>query len=168
MSDCSTPSTIDLTNFTVWDATNPSGLPVTEATCLQCRLTKPALSGTFNGRQIVIPRYSHNWWKDRFDTLALPLPFLDVNEVLEMTQDHFEQLPMGAVLVPGPVVTGQVEGDPLLNQILAVRACIQHLGDTLASVLEEKIQMAAAAASTMSQLEGPMSELEEALSNTRR
>ncbi|KAG2068915.1 hypothetical protein BDR04DRAFT_1157305 [Suillus decipiens] len=138
MSNSSTPSTINLTNFTVWDATN-----ILE----------------------VVPRYCHDWWKDHFDTLALPLPFLDVNKVLEMTQDHFEQLPMGAMLLPGPVVTGQVEDNPLLNQILAVRACIQHLSNALASMLEEKIQMAAVAASTMSQLEGPIGELEEVLSN---
>ncbi|KAG1767880.1 hypothetical protein EV702DRAFT_1050213 [Suillus placidus] len=114
----------------------------------------------------VVLNYSYDWWKDHFDTLGFVLPFLDVDEVLEMTQDHFEQLPMGAMLVPSPAVTGQVEGDALLNQILAVRAHIQHLGKTLASMLEEKTQKAAAAASTMSQLEGPMDELEDALLNS--
>ncbi|KAG1776219.1 hypothetical protein EV702DRAFT_1198538 [Suillus placidus] len=114
----------------------------------------------------VVLNYSYDWWKDHFDTLGFVLPFLDVDEVLEMTQDHFEQLPMGAMLVLGPAVTGQVEGDALLNQILAVRARIQHLGKTLASMLEEKTQKAAAAASTMSQLEGPMDELEDALLNS--
>ncbi|KAG2074976.1 hypothetical protein BDR04DRAFT_1115424 [Suillus decipiens] len=174
MSDSSTPSTIHLTDFTVWDATNVleyttshfaaiwidcdrSHVPPTpayKASFVQhlqweadCSLHNPELSSNHR----VVPRYSHDWWKYCFDTLALPLPFLDVNKVLEMTQDHFEQLPMRAMLLPGTVVTSQVEGDPLLNQILAVRAHMQHLGNTLASMLEEKIQMAAAATSTMSQ-----------------
>ncbi|KAG2134168.1 uncharacterized protein EDB93DRAFT_1107373 [Suillus bovinus] len=111
----------------------------------------------------VVPNYSHDWWKDHFDTLGFPLPSLDVTEVMEMTQDHFEQLPMGSMLVPGPPVTSQVEGDPLLNQILAVKAHVEHLGKSLASMLEEKIKIAVAAASTMEQLEGPMDELVEAL-----
>ncbi|KAG2073227.1 hypothetical protein BDR04DRAFT_1116395 [Suillus decipiens] len=93
---------------------------------------------------------------DWFDTLGFPLPFLDVNEVMDMVQDHFEQLPMGEMLSPGPVVTGQVKGDPLLNQILAVMACMKHLGKSLTSLLEEKTRIAAEAAKTMSQLKGPM------------
>ncbi|KAG2062678.1 hypothetical protein BDR04DRAFT_1164791 [Suillus decipiens] len=40
----------------------------------------------------VVSRYSHDWWKDRFDTLGFPLPFLDVDEVMDMVEDHFEQL----------------------------------------------------------------------------
>lgn len=35
---------------------------------------------------------THDWWKDCFDTLGFPLPFLDVNEVMDMIHDHFEQL----------------------------------------------------------------------------
>ncbi|KAG2067441.1 hypothetical protein BDR04DRAFT_1159147 [Suillus decipiens] len=116
----------------------------------------------------VVDRYSHDWWKDWFDTLGFPLPFLDVNEVMDMVEDHFEQLPMGAMLSPGPAVTSQVKGDPLLNQILAVMACMKHLGKSLTSLLEEKTRMAAEAAKTMSQLEGPMGELEEVLSKAQR
>ncbi|KAG1838774.1 hypothetical protein F4604DRAFT_1941158 [Suillus subluteus] len=116
----------------------------------------------------VVTNYAHDWWKDRFDTLQFPLPFLDVNEVMDMTHDHFEQLPMGAMLVPGPVITGQVEGDPLLNQILALKARIQHLGKSLASLLEEKTKAATVAASTMADLEGPMDQLEEALLKSSR
>ncbi|KAG1854606.1 hypothetical protein F4604DRAFT_1685974 [Suillus subluteus] len=112
-------------------------------------------------------RSTHRW-KDHFDTLGFALPSLDVNEVLDMMADHFEQLPMGAMLLPGPAVTGQVEGDPLLNQILAVKACVQHLGDSLERMLQEKTMMAAAAASSMSELEGPMDQLEEALLTSRR
>ncbi|KAG2065477.1 hypothetical protein BDR04DRAFT_1161398 [Suillus decipiens] len=42
---------------------------------------------------------------DWFDTLCFPLPLLDANEVMDMVQGHFEQLPMGAMLLLGPVVT---------------------------------------------------------------
>ncbi|KAG1866109.1 hypothetical protein F4604DRAFT_1928111 [Suillus subluteus] len=116
----------------------------------------------------VVLKYAHDWWKDRFDTLGFALPSLDVNEVLDMMADHFEQLPMGAMLLPGPAVAGQVEGDPLLNQILAVKACVQHLGDSLERMLQEKTMMAVAAASSMSKLEGPMDQLEEALLTSRQ
>ncbi|KAG1887849.1 hypothetical protein F4604DRAFT_1916680 [Suillus subluteus] len=111
----------------------------------------------------VVLKYAHDWWKDRFDTLGFALPSLDVNEVLDMMADHFEQLPMGAMLLPGPAVAGQVEGDPLLNQILAVKAHVQHLGDSLEKMLQEKTMMVVATTSSMSELEGPMDELEEAL-----
>lgn len=40
----------------------------------------------------VVPNYWYNWWKDRFDWLGLDLPVLNIHEVMEMTQDHFEQL----------------------------------------------------------------------------
>ncbi|KAG2365827.1 hypothetical protein BDR07DRAFT_1374021 [Suillus spraguei] len=123
---------------------------------MHCSPHDPELRSTHR----VVTNYAHDWWKDCFDTLQFPLPFLDINEVMDMTQDHFEQLPMGAILVPGPVVTSQVEGDPLLNQILAVKARIQHLGESLASLLEEKTK---AAASNMADLKGPMDQLEEAL-----
>jgi hypothetical protein len=75
---------------------------------------------------------------------------------------------MGAMLQPGPTVAGQIDGKPCLNQILAVKARVQHLGESLTKMLEEKIQMAANAADTISKLEGPMCELEEAILNTRR
>ncbi|KAG1887202.1 hypothetical protein F4604DRAFT_1675213 [Suillus subluteus] len=116
----------------------------------------------------VVLKYAHDWWKDCFDTLGFTLPSLDVNEVLDMMADHFEQLPMGAMLLPSPAVAGQVEGDPLLNQILAVKARIQHLGNSLEKMLQEKTMMATAAASSMSELEGPMDELEEALLTSRQ
>ncbi|KAG1836909.1 hypothetical protein F4604DRAFT_1942779 [Suillus subluteus] len=116
----------------------------------------------------VVLKYAHDWWKDRFDTLGFALPSLDVNEVLDMMADHFEQLPMGAMLLPGPAVAGQVEGDPLLNQILAVKARVQHLSNSLEKMLQEKTMMATAAASSMSKLEGPMDELEEALLTSRQ
>ncbi|KAG1884019.1 hypothetical protein F4604DRAFT_1919839 [Suillus subluteus] len=126
---------------------------------MHCSPHDPELRSTHR----VVLKYAHDWWKDRFDTLGFALPSLDVNEVLDMMADHFEQLPMGAMLLPGPAVAGQVEGDPLLNQILAVKACVQHLSDSLEKMLQEKIMMAAAAASSMSELEGPMDELEEVL-----
>ncbi|KAG2739741.1 hypothetical protein P692DRAFT_20881766 [Suillus brevipes Sb2] len=116
----------------------------------------------------VVPNYAHDWWKDRFDILRLPLPSIDVSEVMDMTVDHFDQLPMGAMLQPGPTVAGQIDGKPCLNQILAVKARVQHLGESLTKMLEEKIQMAANAADAISKLEGPMCELEEAILNTRR
>ena len=47
-------------------------------------------------------------------------------------------------------------------------AWIKHLSESLASLLAEKTKMAAEATNTMSQLEGPMGELEEALSNTQK
>ncbi|KAG1783200.1 hypothetical protein EV702DRAFT_1191632 [Suillus placidus] len=99
----------------------------------------------------VVTNYAHDWWKDRFDILGFALPSLNVNEVIDMAIDHFEQLPLGAMLLPGPVVADRFDGAPLLNQILA-----------------EKIKMAAEAASIMSQHEGPMDELEEALLNALR
>jgi hypothetical protein len=74
---------------------------------------------------------------------------------------------MGARLALGPEVTGQVEGEPL-NQIIAVKACMQHHCESLAKMLEEKIQITVAAASTMSQLEGPMDELEKVLLNSHQ
>ncbi|KAG1844235.1 hypothetical protein F4604DRAFT_1937647 [Suillus subluteus] len=111
----------------------------------------------------VVLKYAHDWWKDCFNTLGFALLSLDVNEVLDMMADHFEQLPMGAMLLPGPAVAGQVEGDPLLNKILAVKARIQHLGNSLERMLQEKTMMAVAATSSMSELEGPMDQLEEAL-----
>lgn len=99
-----------------------------------------------------------------------------------MTVDHFEQLvshlslmlgfylfsfvATGAMLVPSPVVGEQYHGAPLLNQILAVRAHVQHLGDSLARMLQEKTKMAVEATSIMFQHEGPMDELEEVLLNT--
>ncbi|KAG0692658.1 hypothetical protein DFH29DRAFT_1008279 [Suillus ampliporus] len=116
----------------------------------------------------VVRNYSHDWWKDRFDRLGFGLPALNIDEVFNMTKDHFEQLPMGAMLVPGPVVTSQAQGDALFNQIVAVRAHLQHLGEAMASLLEEKTQIAATVVSTMSQLEAPIDEVEEALLNSRR
>jgi hypothetical protein len=65
-------------------------------------------------------------------------------------------------------VADQVDGKPYLNQILAVKAHVQHLGKSLTKILEEKIQMATEAADTMSQLEGPMCELEKVLLNSRQ
>ncbi|KAG2747991.1 hypothetical protein P692DRAFT_201806195 [Suillus brevipes Sb2] len=56
---------------------------------------------------------SHDWWKDRFDTLGLALPSLNVNKVMDMTIDHFEQLPLGAMLLPGPIVTNEEEESEL-------------------------------------------------------
>ncbi|KAG2072490.1 hypothetical protein BDR04DRAFT_404823 [Suillus decipiens] len=47
-------------------------------------------------------------------------------------------------------------------------ACMRHLGKSLTSLLEEKTRMAAEAVKTMSQLEGPMGELEKALSKAQR
>ncbi|KAG1880164.1 hypothetical protein F4604DRAFT_1922843 [Suillus subluteus] len=131
---------------------------------VHCSPHDPELRSTHR----VVLKYAHDWWKDRFDTLGFTLLSLDVNEVLDMMADHFEQLPMGAMLLPSPAVTSQVEGDPLLNQILAVKARVQHLSDSLERMLQEKTMMAAAAASSMSKLEGPMDQLEEALLTSRR
>ncbi|KAG1732466.1 hypothetical protein EDD22DRAFT_960365 [Suillus occidentalis] len=115
----------------------------------------------------VVANYAHDWWKDHFDVLQLSLPSIDVSKVMDMTIDHFDQLPLGAMLQPSPTVTSQVDGKPCLNQILAVKACVQHLSKSLTKMLEEKIQMATDAADAISKLEGPMSELEEALLNSR-
>ncbi|KAG2067589.1 hypothetical protein BDR04DRAFT_1158933 [Suillus decipiens] len=136
MSDSSTPSTIDLTDFTVWDATNVLEYATSHFAAI---------------------------WIACDQSHVPPMPAYKASFVQHL---QWEADPMGAMLLPCPVVTGQVEGDPLLNQILAVRVHIQHLSDALASMLEEKIQMATMAALTMSQLEGPMGELEEALSNS--
>lgn len=70
------------------------------------------------------------------------------------------------MLVPGPVVTGQVDGDALFNQIVAVRAHLKHLSEAMGALLDQKTQVTTAAASTMSQLEGLIAELEEALLNS--
>jgi hypothetical protein len=72
---------------------------------------------------------------------------------------------MGAMLVPGPTVTGQVDGDALFNQMVAVRAHLQHLGEAMSSLLDQKTQVAAEAMSTMSQLDAPIAEVAEALLN---
>ncbi|KAG2114326.1 uncharacterized protein F5147DRAFT_650104 [Suillus discolor] len=131
---------------------------------LHCSPNGPQVSS--NHRMVL--NYRYDWWKDRFDCLGLELPVLNVHEVMEMTQDHFEQLPMGAMLVLGPAVTSQVDGDALFNQIVTVRTHLQHLGEAMASLLEQKHQIAAAAASTMSQLEALIAELEQVLLNSRR
>ncbi|KAG1724560.1 uncharacterized protein EDB91DRAFT_1087413, partial [Suillus paluster] len=89
----------------------------------------------------VVRNYSHDWWKDRFDRLGFELPMLTIQEV---------------------------DGDALFNQIVAVRAHLRHLGEAMASLLEQKTQIAAAAASTISQLEAPIDEVEQALINSRR
>ncbi|KAG1889746.1 uncharacterized protein F5891DRAFT_987241 [Suillus fuscotomentosus] len=101
----------------------------------------------------VVANYRYDWWKDRFDWLGLELPVLNMHEVMEMTQDHFEQL---------------VDSDALFNQIVAVRAHLQHLGETMASLLEQKNQISATAVSTMSQLKAPIMKLEEALLDSHR
>jgi hypothetical protein len=72
------------------------------------------------------------------------------------------------MLVLGPVVTSRVDGDPLLTQIQALKAHVQHLGDALVCMLDEKIKLAAEAATSMADLEGPMDQLEEALMNSSR
>ncbi|KAG1887750.1 hypothetical protein F4604DRAFT_1916571 [Suillus subluteus] len=90
----------------------------------------------------VVPNYHHDWWKDHFDTLGLEMPALNMQEVMKMAQDHFEQLPMGAMLMPSPMVTGQVDGDALFNQIVVITA---------------------EAVSTMLQLEAPIAEVAEVL-----
>ncbi|KAG1819026.1 uncharacterized protein BJ212DRAFT_1479153 [Suillus subaureus] len=81
------------------------------------------------------------------------------SEVMEMTRDHFEQLLMGTMLLPGPVITDQADGDALVNPIVAVRAHLQQLSDTLSCLLEEKTQVATVAAATMARLEALMDEL---------
>lgn len=53
-----------------------------------CSPNDPELRSTHR----VVANYPHDWWKDRFDTLGFPLPFIDINEVMEMTHDHFDQL----------------------------------------------------------------------------
>lgn len=73
---------------------------------------------------------------------------------------------MGTMLVPGPVITNQVESDPLFNQIVAVRAHLLALGQAMEDLLEEKTRIAAAAAATMTQLEAPIDEVEQALVNS--
>ncbi|KAG1888831.1 hypothetical protein F4604DRAFT_1915894 [Suillus subluteus] len=148
-----------ISRFTCLQTRNITGKQFYAEFFVHCSPHDPELSSTHR----VVLKYAHDWWKGRFDTLGFPLPSLDVNEVLDMMVDHFEQLPMGAMLLPSPAVASQVDDDPLLNQILAVKARIQHLSDSLERMLQEKTMMAAAAASTMSQLEGPMDELEEAL-----
>lgn len=40
----------------------------------------------------IVSTYHHDWWKDRFDILGFQLPILNVSEVMEMTEDHFERL----------------------------------------------------------------------------
>ncbi|KAG0693557.1 hypothetical protein DFH29DRAFT_881368 [Suillus ampliporus] len=127
----------------------------------------PSVEASWSSNQVV-HNYSHDWWKDCFNRLGFSLPVVNIDEVLDMTKDHFKQLPMGAMLVPGPVVTGQAEGDALFNQIVAVRAHLQHLGEAMASLLDEKTQITAAVVSTMSQLEAPIDEVEEALLNSCR
>ncbi|KAG2070105.1 hypothetical protein BDR04DRAFT_1118616 [Suillus decipiens] len=122
MSNSSTLSTHDITDFTIWDATN----------------------------------------------ILDHVPRTPAYKVCFVRHLQWEADPMGAMLSLGPVVTGQVKGDPLLNQILAVTACMKHLGKSLTSLLEEKPRMAAEAANTMSQLEGLMGELEEVPSKAQR
>ncbi|KAG1766491.1 hypothetical protein EV702DRAFT_1204104 [Suillus placidus] len=78
-------------------------------------------TGNTTGEQVVT-NYTHDWWKDRFDMLGFALPSLNVNEVMDMAIDYFEQLPLGAMLLPGPVIADRFDGAPLLNQILAVKA----------------------------------------------
>jgi hypothetical protein len=75
---------------------------------------------------------------------------------------------MGAMLVLGPVVTGRVDGDPLLTQIQALKARVQYLSNVLVCMLDEKIKSAAEAATSMANLKGPMDQLEEALMNSSR
>ncbi|KAG1721468.1 uncharacterized protein EDB91DRAFT_1088432 [Suillus paluster] len=104
----------------------------------------------------VVCNYPHDWWKDHFNRLGFKLPILTIQE------------PIGAILMPGPTVTGQVNGDPLFNQIVAVRAHLQHLGEAMASLLEQKIQIAAAATSTISQLEVLIDEVKQALIHSHR
>jgi hypothetical protein len=72
---------------------------------------------------------------------------------------------MGAMLVLGPAVTEQVDGDALFNQIVAVRAHLQHLSEAMLSLLDQKTQVAAEAMSTMLQLDTPIAEVVEALLN---
>ncbi|KAG1787530.1 uncharacterized protein HD556DRAFT_1312716 [Suillus plorans] len=74
----------------------PSSLHATGTIYLGRQLTKQVLSGTFSGRQMyihqVVSSYRYDWWKDCFDRLGSELPVLNMHEVMEMTQDHFEQL----------------------------------------------------------------------------
>ncbi|KAG1720613.1 hypothetical protein EDD22DRAFT_854601, partial [Suillus occidentalis] len=72
----------------------------------------------------------------------ITLPFIDVSKVMEMTHEHFDQP--------------------------ALRARVQHLGNVLACMLDEKIKLAAEAAISMANLKGPMDQLEEALMNSSR
>ncbi|KAG2057629.1 hypothetical protein BDR06DRAFT_1036823 [Suillus hirtellus] len=116
----------------------------------------------------VVPNYCYDWWKDHFNQLGLDLPVLNVHEIMEMTQDHFEQLLMGTMLVPDLAVTGQVDGNALFNQIMVVRTHLQHLGKAMSSLLEQKHQITAAAAYTMSQLEAPITELQQQLLNSHQ
>ncbi|KAG1814381.1 uncharacterized protein BJ212DRAFT_1300676 [Suillus subaureus] len=95
--------------------------------------------------------------------LGFELLLLDLQEVMEMTRDHFEQLPMGTMLLPGPVITDQADGDALVNQIVVVRAHLQQLSDALSCLLEEKTQVATVAAATMARLEALMDELLDSL-----
>ncbi|KAG1797141.1 uncharacterized protein HD556DRAFT_1441296 [Suillus plorans] len=131
---------------------------------LHCSPHRPGLTSHHR----VVPNYPYDWWKDHFDHLSFELLVLNLQEVMEMTHDHFEQLPLGAILEPGPAVTGQVDGEALFNQIVAARAHLQHLGESMASLLEQKAGLPLQPQSTMSQLEGPIAELEEELLNSGR
>ncbi|KAG2132111.1 hypothetical protein DEU56DRAFT_757444 [Suillus clintonianus] len=120
-----------------------------------CSPEDPSL-GSFHR---LVRNYQHDWWKDRFDKLGFQLPMLNLHEVMEMVCYHFEQLPMGTMLLAGPQITGQVDGDALCNQFLAVKTHLERLGTAMAVMLEHKTQAASAAAATMAELEAPMEEL---------
>ncbi|KAG0695460.1 hypothetical protein DFH29DRAFT_1005436 [Suillus ampliporus] len=68
-----------------------------------------------NAKELHDEFFPHCSPNNKASWLGFGLSVLTIDEVMDMTWNHFEQLPMGAMLVLGPMVTGQADSDALFN-----------------------------------------------------
>ncbi|KAG1797830.1 uncharacterized protein HD556DRAFT_1440790 [Suillus plorans] len=116
----------------------------------------------------LVAHYQYCWWKDRFD--ILPFEMLDrvqLQDVMELTLEHFQQLPAGHLLLPD-MRTHKANPDPLLSNLWVIKDDLEQLGTKLNYWLSAKMKDGSAALEAMTTLEGPVDDLHDAMATAQQ
>ncbi|KAG1784523.1 uncharacterized protein HD556DRAFT_1315000 [Suillus plorans] len=121
----------------------------------------------------IVNKYAYCWWNDHFDLGPFEMPNrISLLEVKELVEEHFEQLdfsdhfvyaqPAGHLLIP-KLPQMPTSRDPLLHQVRCIRENVQRLGEGLHSMLLTKVEEGNLAMDALTQLEGPVDEVMDAM-----
>ncbi|KAG1724070.1 hypothetical protein EDB19DRAFT_1915712 [Suillus lakei] len=91
--------------------------------------------------ELVINTYPMAWWTQAFDTINYNkftgnLP--NINEIREMVDSHFAQLPEGWLLVT-PATYVDVRSTPVTQQLATIHASVKQEGEHIFELLENKV-----------------------------
>ncbi|KAG1891919.1 uncharacterized protein F5891DRAFT_1197207 [Suillus fuscotomentosus] len=115
----------------------------------------------------LVAHYQYCWWKDWFDLLPFEMPdCVQLQDVMELTVEHFQQLPVGLLLLPD-MHAHKADPDPLLSNLWVIKDDLEQLGTKLNYWLSAKMKDGSAALEAMATLEGPVDDLHDAMATAQ-